>query len=60
MEEAEWEGLNDKATTLYQKGEFSKTIRTGDEALKVAGDTFGPVHANNMLRLNPFINRHWK
>ena len=46
MEEAEGEKLNDIATTLYQQGEFSKAIRAGKEALKVAGSTFGPVHAN--------------
>ncbi len=32
MEEVEWEELNDKATTLYQQGKFSKAIRAGKEA----------------------------
>ena len=41
MEEVEWEELNDIATTLYQQGRYSKAIRAGKEALKVAGNTFG-------------------
>jgi hypothetical protein len=36
LQEVEWEELNDKATTLYQQGRFSKAICAGKEALKVA------------------------
>ena len=52
MEEVEWEELNDKATTLYQQGKFSKAIRAGKEALKIAENTFGSFHANVATAMN--------
>jgi tetratricopeptide (TPR) repeat protein len=52
LEEVEWEELNDLATTLYQQGRYSKAIRAGKEALKVAGNTFGPGHANVATAMN--------
>ena len=52
MEEVEWEELNDKATTLYQQGRFSKAICAGKEALKVAENTFGSDHANVATTMN--------
>jgi tetratricopeptide (TPR) repeat protein len=52
LEEVEWAELNDKATTLYQQGQFSKAIRAGKEALKVAKNTFGSDHANVATTMN--------
>jgi len=52
LDEVEWEELNDKATTLYQQGQFSKAIHASKEALKAAENTFGSDHANVATTMN--------
>jgi hypothetical protein len=55
LEELEWKELNDKATTLYQQGRFSKAILAGREAVKAAENTFGPVHGNVATAMNNLV-----
>ena len=47
-----WERLNEKATKLYQQGEYEEAVKFAKEALKIAEETFVPDHPNVATSLN--------
>ena len=43
-QETLWEILNEKATSLYEQGQYEEAVKFAKEALKVAEETFGSEH----------------
>ncbi len=53
-QEARWKTLVDRFEELYQQGRDDEALKVGQEALKIAEDTFGPAHptvAHSLERL---------
>ena len=51
-QETLWEILDEKATKLYQQGQYEEAVKFAKEALKVAEETFGSEHPDVALSLN--------
>ena len=51
-ETSEWERLNEKATSLYEQGQYEEAVKFAKEALKIAEETFGPDHPDVAYSLN--------
>jgi tetratricopeptide (TPR) repeat protein len=51
-QEARWKELNERAVTLYQQGMYSEAAQVAEEVLKVAENTFGPIHPYVATSLN--------
>jgi tetratricopeptide (TPR) repeat protein len=51
-QEALWNDLNAKATSLYQQGRYSEAAKVAEEALKVVEKTFSTNHPAVGLSLN--------
>ena len=51
-QETLWEILYEKATSLYEQGQYEEAVKFAKEALKVAEETFGSEHPNMATSLN--------
>ena len=57
-QEALWNDLNEKVGALYQQGQYSEAVKSAEEALKIAEETFGDNHPKVALSLNNLAILH--